>query len=281
MRVLQALLLSLAVHFLLVLFIQFMPVPAEQKKDIVEFEIKPPSRPQLSQNEKKVLAAEIPENLKVKESEDKLKFLSDKFQRVKEQTQAKINGLTKNRAPTPQAQPQTQTANDTPLRKLDPFATGPGLRPRPQAKNFQAEGGVSTNSGDLDDRIKTGAVTALNTDRYLYYSFFSRATELIYYRWDSAVQAAIPAVSARMAGRGSNDKWTTLVEIWLKPDGEFHSAHVMKESGIPEFDQVATNAFRQARFFPNPPKELVEEDGFIRLKWGLTVYFDPKVLAGK
>jgi len=131
------------------------------------------------------------------------------------------------------------------------------------------------------DGVKSGTITALNTDRYLYYSFFSRATELIYFRWDSAVQASLPGVSARMAGKSNNDKWTTLVEIWLKPNGEFHSAHVMKESGIVEFDRVATNAFRQAGFFPNPPKELVEPDGFIRLKWGLTVYFDPKVLAGK
>ncbi len=272
---------SLAVHLLLVIIINSFPVRSPRKQDVVEFEIKTPS---VSQNEKPktvVLAADIQEKLKVQESEDPLKFLADKVQRVKEQTQAKVNGLTKNRTDNSKSQAKAaQPAPQNSKQKLDPFGTLAKTTANSHRNSEDLDFGVSTNSAQLDG-VKSGTVTALNTDHYLYYSFFSRATELIYYRWDSAVQAALPGVSARMAGKGSNDKWTTLVEIWLKPNGEFHSAHIMKESGIAEFDRVATGAFRQAGFFPNPPKELVEADGLIRLKWGLTVYFDPKVLAGK
>lgn len=293
MRVLQALLISLAIHFLLVIFISKMPVPPAHSNNVVEIELQPKPSNQVSQNEiahKVVHAAELAERLKAAESTDPLKFLSDRTQRVKEQTRAALSGLTKNRtgqkAPTEASSPMAPAVGQ----KISPQlsdknsaleAFSPKLKRQPlPGRNYQIDEGSSTLSSAIDDRVRIGSITALNTDRYLFYSFYARVEELVYFRWSSAVEQAQPQVAARL-GRGSgNSRWLTQLEIWLKPNGEFHSSHIMKESGVPEFDRAAVLAFRQAGLFPNPPKELVEEDGLIRLKYGLTVYFDPKVLAG-
>jgi len=55
----------------------------------------------------------------------------------------------------------------------------------------------------------------------------------------------------------------------------------MKESGATEFDRAALAAFQQARFFPNPPQELVEEDGMIHLRYDLEVDFADAVFGTK
>jgi len=38
-----------------------------------------------------------------------------------------------------------------------------------------------------------------------------------------------------------------------------------------DLDQTAVNAFRLAEPFPNPPKDLIESDGFVRVKWKFIV----------
>jgi hypothetical protein len=50
-------------------------------------------------------------------------------------------------------------------------------------------------------------------------------------------------------------------------------AMVMKESGVQIFDQAAIGAFTDVQIFPNPPKDLVQEDGYIHLKYGFTVNY--------
>jgi len=54
---------------------------------------------------------------------------------------------------------------------------------------------------------------------------------------------------------------------------------IFRQSGLPAFDEAAVRAFAEARIFPNPPKEMVEEDGMIHLKYSFTVEFDPHLLA--
>ena len=73
--------------------------------------------------------------------------------------------------------------------------------------------------------------------------------------------------------------WVTGIDIWITPDGRFHSAHIMKESGIKKFDTAAAAAFREAGMFPNPPQEMVEDDGYIHLKYSFNVRFQPSTLV--
>lgn len=266
MRILQGLLTSLLIHILLVIFINKMPLPPPVPQEIVEFQIQSPSQNETLKRQI-VRNALLPEKLKVTETQDQLRFLSDKVQRVKEQTKATLSGLTENRSA------QRQRTH----KKLDPFESGYHAKMNPSATN---ESGLSTISESIE-QVKVGSMTALNTDQYLFYSFFNRVNELVYYPWSNMVRSAQDRVAQRLYNKTVHTRWLTQIEIWIKPNGEFHSAHIMKESGIPEFDRAAASAFKQAGFFPNPPPEMIEEDGLIHLKYGLTVYFDPKVLVYK
>ncbi|MNS84638.1 hypothetical protein D3C72_1184710 [compost metagenome] len=53
----------------------------------------------------------------------------------------------------------------------------------------------------------------------------------------------------------------------------------MKESGVVAFDTSAVRAFQEAAVFPNPPQEMIQEDGFIHLKFSFTVNFRPPTLV--
>jgi stress response protein YsnF len=98
MRILRGILLSLLVHAFLIWSAQFAPLiaPQAQHENItIEIQENP------SQNKTKQIVRDsiVPEKLKVHESEDPLSFLSRETQRVKKQTRAILNGLTKNRSP--------------------------------------------------------------------------------------------------------------------------------------------------------------------------------------
>jgi TonB family protein len=285
MRVLQAILISFGIHFLLVLVLQNWPIPdSSRKSSAVEFDVVSPRVSQKETTKQIVTQALVPEKNRVQEAEDKLRFLSDKFQRVKEQSKAALSGLTENRDSLVQKsagrESRIKASPNKASSKLDPYSTVQ-QRMVPErsdsSQDSRSSSGFSTIAESVD--VKVGTMTALNTDQYLFYSFYRRINELVYLRWSYLIQAAEERVAARVAGTSGNDKWTTNIEILLRPTGEFHSAQIMKESGIREFDQSAILAFKQAGLFPNPPQELVEEDGLIHLKYNLTVFFDPKSLV--
>jgi TonB family protein len=278
MAVLQGFLLSVLLHLILLLIVQLWPAhkvldPANK----VTIEIIDPKQSQNETQRQVVRQSEVLEKEKVEETEDKLAFLSEQTQRVKKQTQAVLNGMTRNRA---EQEQRRQKQESLAHRDFDAFA------PRYQKsasgnKNIQADKGVSTIGESMPKEITVGSFTALNTDRYLYYSFYARIEELIRFRWESAVREAIDYTPPDRFQANPSGVWRTHVEIWLKSNGEYHSAHIMKESGFRSFDRAAVQAFIQARLFPNPPKEMIEEDGLIRLKYNFHVFHEPKVLGRK
>jgi TonB family protein len=293
MRVLQGIILSLLIHFILVWSAQFAPrLAARLETKNIEVEIKDETKKaSQTETEQKQIVREtlVPDEIKAKDSEEPFDFLSGTRQRVKKQTRAPLTGMTKNRTnedlepapPEPQQQAQQKKSS-----RLDPRVKGgldafaPKYRTTPRRpQELSLDRGMSTVGESLPKELAVGSFTALNTDRYLYYSFFSRIEELIRYRWENSVRAAIDRTPPDRLGNTVTGNWVTQLEIWLKPDGQFHSAHLMKESGIKGFDQAAIQSFVQARLFPNPPKEMVESDGLIHLKYAFEVHYEPKVLV--
>ena len=225
MRVLQAIFLSLGLHFLLVIILQNLPIPEHQiPPHVVEVDILPSSSQKETSPVKKQVVTQsiLPEKMKVDETEEKLKFLSEKYQRVKEQSKAALSGLTENREnAVKKSKPQQSKVAASPNRAkstLDPYSSVFQARPtenagedaRAQSNNSSATG-FSTISESVD--VKVGSITALNTDQYLFYSFFKRINELVYIRWSTLVQSAEERVAMALAGKTANDKWTTQVEI--------------------------------------------------------------------
>lgn len=199
------------------------------------------------------------------------RFDSEKTQRVKEETQADKLGLTRNASQKMRMQKGQQTLtsqeNDGDL----PEFTRMNLSS--PAREKQQSAAISTL---LPNDIKFSGATNLNTDANTYYSFYSRVEELFYVRWSERLNFywdRLPDDFKRRELAGKS--WSTIIEVWLKSSGEYHSSYIRKKSGYVPFDEAAVYAFKDARFFPNPPRAKVEPDGFVRLKYRLIIQIGP------
>lgn len=232
-----------------------------------------------------VRQALVPEKTKAPEDETLARFLSEQKHRVREETRAANTGMTANRSnkglsqnntpPTPKPS-GVKTSDET---DKDGYKNVDITRELQEMNRFDE--GMSTIGESMPRDVRVGSFTALNTDRYLFYTFYARMEELIRYRWESRVQAVINNFDRPTLAQAGNRNWVTHIEFLLDKDGFLQKALIMKESGIMAFDAAAVNAFRDAKVFPNPPKEMVQEDGYIHIKFSFTVNYNPPTLVNR
>lgn len=261
-----------------------------------------------------VRRADAPPELRSKERRD-ARFASEDEQWVLQEQQARQSGLTENRSPSlgdakAQNRPRIQTRLPTriPSRKALDFkpdnsiekfaekelAAGLGdvtVQPKKEhvvntnqqldfSKFGSVERGMSTVGEQLPEDIKFGDFTALNTDRHLYYSFYSRIEEMVRGRWVNYARAVIYGIengSEKISGRAT---WTTQLEVILDKDGTFSRAILHSSSGSKSLDSAPVQAFRDAQQFPHPPAEMVKEDGTIHIYYAFSVNMVPRYAAG-
>ncbi len=286
--------LHIVMFFSIVGLSVFIPRNLPTKPNIVEVEILPrEQRPDRTPLEQQIVRqADAPET-KIESPEDEARFLSEKSQRVRKEMQAATSGLTKNRPPAQQKSQEplslaelTKTRKGSPQMQREDFPredNAPKISAEKEMEQFaqqteqlQAQRAQqqlpSTSSDALPQDVSIGSMTALNTDRLTYYSFYSRVNEAIYFRWNSRVKNSLDSFDRNYLRNVVRlNRWVTQAEILLRPDGKVHKVLIMKESGILQFDLAAANAFKEAARFPNPPKEMVQDDGFIHLKYSFTV----------
>lgn len=253
----------------------------KKQPEVTEFQIieTPPATKPRQREQTIVREALVPDQMKIKQQEDETlaRFLSAQKQRVKQETQAANNGMTENRAnsvasnqPRHQQAPQQRTRNEETPDK-DGYRNVDISRELQEMNRLNQ--GMSSVGESLPTDVKVGSFTALNTDRYLFYTFYARVEELVRYRWETHVYSAIESFDSNTLMNASNRNWFTQVEFLLDHKGLLKKAIIMKESGITRFDLAAVNAFKEARIFPNPPQEMVQEDGFIHLKYTFNVNY--------
>lgn len=216
----------------------------------------------------------LPEKLKRVEDETLARFLSEKKQRVIEETKAAKSGITVNR----NNQGESLQSNRLEQKNSDRIAqskTEDGYRSMDITKNSQEmnefNGGISTIGDSLPKDVKIGSMTALNTDRYLFYTFYERMNDLTYHRWESKVSKFFSQVDHEFLMQIKNITWVSHIEFLLDKNGFVQKALIMKPSGIPGLDTAATNAFIETKVFPNPPAEMVQEDGYIHIRYSFEV----------
>lgn len=288
MPVIRAILFSSGFHLLALLLVVWLAPYFEPKKtETIQIELYPEGRilEALTPPKEKrqvVRNALTPPKIQVPEDETLARFLSENKQRVRVESQAAQSGMTANRdnipgdnkpvraapVPTPKTAPNKTTA----AMEKDGYKVV-DIRQELDEMN-RAGQGFSTIGESLPRDVKVGSFTALNTDRYLFYTFYARVEELVRYRWETRVQYAMERLDPRALPRG-NSTWETQVEFLLDKDGYLKKARVMKLSGIPAFDATGVDAFQEARVFPNPPPEMVQDDGFIHLRFSFTVNYNP------
>jgi TonB family protein len=132
----------------------------------------------------------------------------------------------------------------------------PNLKPSQDVLERALGGGNVDHMEEVDN----GDETALNAKRWVYASFFNRLKRQVAQNWDPA------SVWRRLDPTGQVYGFKTRVtevRVSLSPHGELSKIVVTAPSGVNELDDEAVRSFHQAAPFPNPPKELVGNDGSI------------------
>lgn len=272
------LLCSLSLHLLFFGgLVWFAPLFENKKSEPIEVTLDPEGQILNALTPKKTVVRQplVPEKIKAPDDETLARFFSEQKQRVKEETQAAHTGMTANRA--------NQAGPSSPAKKIENDKDGYqklDISKELQEMNRFNEG-FSTVGESLPKDMKVGSFTALNTDRYLFYTFYARIEELVRHRWESRVQQAIDSFDRTTLNQAGNRNWVTNAEFLLDKDGVLRKALLMKESGITPFDAAAIRAFQDAKIFPNPPPEMIQEDGFIHIKFSFTVNYSPPTLVNR
>ncbi|MCB9072068.1 MAG: energy transducer TonB [Bdellovibrionaceae bacterium] len=128
----------------------------------------------------------------------------------------------------------------------------------------------------LPHELELGDVVALNTDQNEFYSFYRRMAEKIVWPWAQSVNAGFEKM--RLSGQiGSSPKaWVTIVEVILDNKGNVLSTQPLQLAGDSDIDSAPISAFKNAKTFPNPPIEMVDEDGYIHIRYKFVVYYTPR-----
>lgn len=218
---------------------------------------------------------------------DRRRFLSEDRQTVLTETRAARTGISENRSGQTS---EPQAAKHTPAEPIDKLTSQEHAELKiahtkevsQLAKERKNEAsrelllpsdprripGVSTTGERLPDDVKIGDFTALNTDRFTYYTFYARVEEQIRHRWVRYVKAALYGGGDVTPGQR---QFQTNLEIILNRQGEFQRALIYQTSGSKDLDVAPILAFREAHKIPNPPREMVKEDGTIRLLYSFNV----------
>lgn len=290
--------LSLIVHLILVAIVLFVPkdwIQIMSTPFVSKIPIEKPSLIEVVLNERKdsqqiVRQADAPTNMLDNESMDPARFLSERKQRVVLETKARETGKTQNRQNSmPRYQRELlQNKIREQLKTLSKDEDGDiVLKPKSQTKDYEPmelfpkDQFMNSTLGEvLPDNVSIGDFTALNTNQYQFYTFYARVEDLVRFRWEGYVRNAIDLFDRRRIIKSIAQKsWVTQIEFLIDRDGHLKKAILLKESGIPQFDQSSVKAFEDAKVFPNPPKEMIQDDGYIHLRYSFHVYFNPSYMA--
>jgi TonB family protein len=210
---------------------------------------------------------------------------SKSYQRVEEQSVAKYIGKTENRSHKKSISPEL-------LPPLSSKKSGSGFLDKETSDNTADKGsevfdqvkkeevydnlfdklGTSKIQDRVYDDIKYGNFTALNTNRNQFYSFYERIDEQIRIRWYENIEQQI----ANLKSTKPNHKFTrgerlSQIDLVLNAKGEIINSYISRSSGEKNWDMAAMMALRKSAPFINPPKEMIESDGNIRIKYSFSL----------
>ncbi|MCB0368803.1 MAG: energy transducer TonB [Bdellovibrionales bacterium] len=300
MNITLSIFISIMVHTLIVLGVFFLPkdwLDDQVNRSFIVQKATPLEISLLdSKNEQQIVRQAIPPKDQLnKESKEKARFLSSTNQRVLLETKAKLSGQTSNNFSTPKYQQELIAKelmkNPNPIKsktfqddlKNSEIEISQGDKHsqyKPLELYPHQKYGVSTLGESLPDNISIGNFTALNTDQFQYYTFYSRIEDLVRFRWESKIREAINQLNRRQVLKNiGKNEWISQVEFLIDKDGYLRKALILRESGITKFDQSAILAFEDAKVFPNPPKEMLRNDGYIHLRYSFHVNYTPVYTA--
>jgi TonB family protein len=292
------LVLSVVVHALFLLWrarqADFLKKEAVNQSPTIEIAdlpkeiLNPPKQPPAPKKPMEMAETEDAKNRKL---DPNAKVLSDHTQSVEKQMRAKIvddfrkkqgTGLNSNQAPDKQAM-IPPTGEKAPSKSTEEIGDGTGDFPKPKSevqnpgvkrdwktlslKDLSVGDGAPTAASD--DRLsdfQTGDQTILSTREYKYFSYYNRIKELLRQYWKPNVEQKLYKMWEKGKNVGDNEMTTQLL-VLLNDNGQIQKISRVGSCGFAELDEAAIEAFQRAAPFPNPPKGIIEADGFVRIRW--------------
>ena len=293
----EGLILSICLHLAFVgaLLIYNMKYPAPQIQNSVSIELveAPPSLAEIEARLKKprppveTVKNQVVEQDAKNHDKSDTRFLSAHDQKVEKQTVAKNKGQFKNVAkPAPRkamkmaslekAQKNKVEKTKPPTLNLNPAFDPLAIKERQQqtatyksdgAEHEEVEGGDVSQTEDYIKDVNQGAETMLNTREFKYYTYYSRIRRQLSQHWEPKVREKLVRLFRQGRTIASDRDHTTKLLIVLNEAGLLVKVQVLGESGVHDLDEAATEAFRSAAPFPNPPKGIIEADKTVKIRW--------------
>lgn len=210
---------------------------------------------------------------------DHARFLGERTQRVEKETVApgfgsatggRGKGAENSARPKAAAKPRESSPSLLSRLGLNSFFPVPDKRAAQEEASDESAGDGRLARGSMDQLPKdvvVGARTILNTDEYVYASFFNRVRREVAPRWEPSVRRTLANPNRRLAG----GQYYTEANFWLDAGGRVTRVEITRASGVVEFDEAARESLRSLPPMLNPPVALRESEGVYRMQLGFTV----------
>jgi hypothetical protein len=218
----------------------------------------------LSEGEyKAIVESRLANKLRADQVKDRAKYLGTQTQRVEKETRAQGFGSA--------VAEEKRSTQKTPRSLIEDVKSLWKLPVEGNVKEeTEAREGLPQKKGSMDllDRdVAIGADTMLNTDEYIYASFFNRIKQEIGPRWEPKVQQFFR--TTLVLGDGV---YSTRYAFYLDDDGYLLDIVPLEASGSGTLDSIAAQAIREVGRFPNPPKAL-KENGRYKVIFGFVAEY--------
>ncbi len=124
--------------------------------------------------------------------------------------------------------------------------------------------------------VRLGNVTALNTDQHRFYSFNQRLLQRFIPLWGDRVRTALYQWIRENNAPAVSKSWVTNVEVIMNEKGEVLEVQPFRLSDLWSIDEAAINSFKDVKNVPNPPKEMIDKNGYIHLQFQTEVFWVPQ-----
>lgn len=135
------------------------------------------------------------------------------------------------------------------------------------------DGGAEAATDDILKGVREGEGTVLSTREFRFYSYYHRLKELLRQYWKPNVERQITRIWSKGKNINSDEMITRLL-VLLDETGKIQKISKVSGSGFMELDEAAVQAFEKAGPFPNPPKGMIDADGFVRIRWDFILQTD-------
>ena len=125
-------------------------------------------------------------------------------------------------------------------------------------------------TNDHLEGLEEGEGTFLNSREFKYASFFNRMKRGVSQHWHPLREYRRRDPTGHIYGQRPR---RTILNIKLKADGSLEAVQVTQSSGVDFLDREAIAAFQKAEPFPNPPKGLISDTGYISFPFGFHLEF--------